>query len=121
MELENPFTPSFSEIPAHMTGRRDIVASLERAFRSERRRPELTTLFCGAQGMGKTSLMTLLTHKAEALGWIAVSVTALPGMLADIEIGARRVARHLLPEREGRHVSGIGIASVGSVRFTREE
>lgn len=39
MELENPFTPSFSEIPAHMAGRRDIVASLERAFRSERRRP----------------------------------------------------------------------------------
>ena len=70
MELENPFTPSFGEIPAHMTGRRDIVASLERAFRSERRRPELTTLFCGAQGTGKTSLMTLLTHKAEALGWI---------------------------------------------------
>lgn len=121
MELENPFTPSFSEIPAHMTGRRDIVASLGRVFRSERRRPGLTTLSCGAQGMGKTSLMTLLAHKAEALGWIAASVTALPGMLADIEIGARSVVRHLLPEREGRHVSGIGIASVGSVRFTREE
>lgn len=28
MELENPFTPSFSEIPAHMTGRRDIVRPL---------------------------------------------------------------------------------------------
>lgn len=87
MEFENPFTPSFGEIPAHMAGRRDIVASLERAFRSERRRPELTTLFSGARGMGKTSLMALLAHKAEALGWIAVSVTALPGMLADIESG----------------------------------
>lgn len=39
MEPENPFNPSFGEIPAHMAGLRDIVASLERAFRSERRRP----------------------------------------------------------------------------------
>lgn len=104
-----------------MAGRRDIVASLERAFRSERRRPELTTLFSGARGMGKTSLMALLAHKAEALGWIAVSVTALPGMVVDIEIGTCRAARHLLSEREGRHVSGVGVASVGSVQFTREE
>ena len=65
MELENPFTPSFGEIPAHMTGRRDIVASLERAFRSERRRPERTTLFCGAQGMGKTSLICCYDSEAR--------------------------------------------------------
>lgn len=117
MEFENPFTPSFGEIPAHLAGRRQIVRDVERAFASERRRPELTTLFSGARGTGKTALLSVLAHKAEANGWIAVGTTALPGMLEDIEIGLRRNASHLLGNASGGHITGLEIAPLGSVTF----
>lgn len=63
MEFENPFTPSFGEIPAHLAGRQQIIRDVERAFVSERRRPELTTLFSGARGTGKTALLSVLAHQ----------------------------------------------------------
>lgn len=46
---ENPFAPSFGEIPVYLAGRREIIDACSRAFLSERRRPELTTLFSGAR------------------------------------------------------------------------
>ncbi len=115
--LENPFTPSFGEVPAHLAGRRQIVADFKRAFSSERRRPELTTLFSGARGTGKTALLSVLAQIAESNGWISVSTTALPGMLDDIEIGLRRQAAHLLPEANGKRVSNVGVATIGSISF----
>ena len=56
--LENPFTPSFGEVPAHLAGRQQIIRDLDRAFLSQRRRPELTSIFSGARGTGKTALMS---------------------------------------------------------------
>lgn len=117
MPYENPFTPSFGEIPAHLAGRHQVVADLERAFSGSSRRPELTSLFSGARGVGKTTLLSLLCNKAQSCGWIAVSTTALPGMLDDIEIGLKRNARHLLDPKPKKKLSGVEIASVGSVSF----
>ena len=34
--LENPFTPSFGEVPAHLAGRQQIIQDLDRAFLSHR-------------------------------------------------------------------------------------
>ena len=117
MEFENPFTPSFGEIPAHLAGRQQIIRDVERAFVSERRRPELTTLFSGARGTGKTALLSVLAHKAQANGWIVVGTTALPGMLDDIEIGLKRAASHLLDGSPARHITGFEIAPIGSISF----
>ncbi len=75
--LENPFTPSFGEVPAHLAGRQQIIRDLDRAFLSQRRRPELTSIFSGARGTGKTALMSSLATRAESHGWIAVKTTAL--------------------------------------------
>ena len=110
---ENPFTPSFGEIPAHLAGRRQIIADMTRALSSERRRPELTTIFSGARGMGKTTLLACLANKAEANGWISVSTTALPGMLDDVEIVLRKKAVHLLEPQPGKTLSGFEVAGVG--------
>ena len=85
--LENPFTPSFGEVPAHLAGRQQIIRDLDRAFLSQRRRPELTSIFSGARGTGKTALMSSLATRAESHGWIAVKTTALPGMLEELEFG----------------------------------
>lgn len=121
MEFENPFTPSFGEIPAHMAGRQQIVSSMVRAFSSERRRPDLTTLLSGARGTGKTTLLRLLSHKAEERGWIAVDTTALPGMLDDIEIGLRKNTSHLLEAQAPGRVTSIEIAPLGAIGFERND
>ena len=115
--FENPFTPSFGEIPAHLAGRKQLIADIERALNSPRRRPELTTLLSGARGTGKTTLLSLLSNKAEELGWIAVGVTAMLGMLDDIEIQLRRHARHLIEAERRTTISSIDIASLGGLSF----
>lgn len=115
--IENPFTPSFGEVPAHLAGRKLVVDNLVRAFRSEQRKPELTTIISGARGTGKTTLLTLLAHKAEEHGWITASVTALPGMLDDIEIRVRKQAAHLIDVENEPSLAGIGIPQVIDIRF----
>lgn len=39
---ENPFTPSFGEIPLFMAGREQLISSLDRAFLRSGRSPERT-------------------------------------------------------------------------------
>ena len=95
-----------------------MIADLTRAFRSERRKPELTTIISGARGTGKTTLLTLLANKAEEQGWIAASTTALPGMLDDIEIRTRKQAAHLIDPDGSPTVAGIGTPKVIDIRFT---
>lgn len=113
--LENPFTPSFGEVPAHLAGRQQIIRDLDRAFSNQRRRPELTSIFSGARGTGKTALMSSLATRAESHGWIAVKSTALPGMLEEIEIGAKRKAAHLVESPSGFEITGLGIAPIGNI------
>lgn len=119
MEYENPFTPGFGEIPAHLAGRQNYIRAFERAFASDRRRPELTTLFSGARGTGKTTLLTVLSKRAESAGWVAVSSTSEQGLLDDVEIQTRRALEartgsgHRLP-----HVASVSVAGVGGVSFS---
>lgn len=113
--MENPFTPSFGEIPLHLAGREEIIASLSRAFAGERRRPELTSLFVGARGTGKTALLAYLASLAERHGWISVSATATAGLLDDVEIQALRKASHLLESEDAFSVKSVGIPEVLSV------
>ncbi len=117
--LENPFTPSFGEVPAHLAGRQQIIRDLDRAFCSQRRRPELTSIFSGAHGTGKTALMSSLATQAESHGWIAVKTTALPGLLEEIELGAKRAAAHLIDSSSSLEITGIGIAPLGSIEVNR--
>ncbi len=117
MHDTNPFTPSFGEVPAYMAGRREAIASIVRALESPHRRPELTTIISGARGTGKTALLSLVGAKAAERGWVVASVTALEGMLDDIEIRARKGAAHLLDSTGGMRVSGIGILQVVNVSF----
>ena len=117
--LENPFTPSFGEVPAHLAGRQQIIRDLDRAFLSQRRRPELTSIFSGARGTGKTALMSSLATRAESHGWIAVKTTALSGMLEEIELGTKRAAAHLIDSSTHFEVTGLGIAPLGSIEVNR--
>lgn len=114
---ENPFTPTFGEIPAHLAGRRSIIERTAKAFAADRRRPELTAIFSGARGTGKTTMLTLISDCASEAGWITANVTAMPGMLDDIEVRARKGASHIIDESRGAHVSGIGIPQIIDITF----
>lgn len=84
MALRNPFTPTFGRVPVLMAGREAITTQMERAFQAGPGDPRLSTIFTGARGTGKTALLLHLSRVASAQGWIAVNVTAVPGMLDDI-------------------------------------
>lgn len=104
---ENPFTPTFGEVPAYMAGREALLNDLKRAFSAKRRHPNLTTVITGARGTGKTALLSQASDEAEARGWISVKTVALPGMLEDILITSRRRAFHLLNAKGEKKLSGI--------------
>ncbi len=82
---ENPFTPTFGEVPAYMAGRAQLIGDMITAFERSGRSPDLSTVISGARGTGKTALLSLIAEEARKRGWVAVSVAALPGMLEDIE------------------------------------
>lgn len=117
---ENPFTPSFGEVPAHLAGRRQIIKDIVRALESERRRPELTTIFSGARGTGKTTLLSIVSDEAASMGWLVASITAMPGMLEDIEIQVRNQAAHLLEPKDKMHISSIGIPQLVNIELDKQ-
>ena len=118
---DNPFTPTFGEVPAYLAGRDAITRALTRAFESEHRRPELATIFSGGRGTGKTVLLCALASLAQERGWVTVNVTSLPGMLDDIEIQTRRCAEHLLGSAGGATVRSVGIPQVVEVQLAHPE
>ena len=118
---ENPFTPTFGEVPAHMAGRTLLVNDLRRAFSSSKRHPNLTTIVTGARGTGKTALLSLAADEAEQRGWIAAKTVAIPGMLDDILITARRRASHLVSPEGGARISGIELGQLVGVDWEREK
>lgn len=116
---ENPFTPTFGETPIHLAGRTQLTSALHRALESSARRPELTSVFYGARGTGKTTLLSVTARLAQQAGWIPVRVAALPGMLKDIEITAYSAAEHLLPGPASTRISRVGIPSVLDIELER--
>ncbi len=117
---ENPFTPTFGEVPAHMAGRAVLVNDLRRALSSAKRHPNLTTAITGARGSGKTALLSFAAEEAERRGWIAVRTVALPGMLDDVLISTRRKAAHLLSPKAAR-VTGVEVGQMPGVEWERED
>lgn len=113
----NPFTPTFGTIPAHMAGREEVISELMAAFDSGLQDPNLTTIFSGARGTGKTVLLSHLADIADESGWISVNVSAMPGMLEEIVQQAQKRAAHLI-DVEGRlRLSAIRIGEVAEVQF----
>lgn len=118
---ENPFTPTFGEVPAYMAGRSQLIGDMIAAFERSGRSPDLSTVVSGARGTGKTALLSLIAEEARKRGWISVGVTALPGMLEDIEERTLEAAEHLVaPDGESR-IAGIGIAQIISVEWERSD
>lgn len=113
----NPFTPVFGKVPAYLAGREQIIYEMIEAFDSDGNDPNLCSIFVGARGTGKTSLLTYLGTEAAQLGWIVADVTAAEGMLEDILQRIQESGAHLLEQASPRRLTGIEIATLGSLSW----
>ncbi|MFC5369397.1 AAA family ATPase [Arcanobacterium bovis] len=121
-ELPNPFTPSFGQTPDRLAGRTYLMQQIDRAFSSNSRHPELTAIYSGARGTGKTTLLSETARIATEHGWITASTTALPGMLDDIELIAKRQANDLISDtKTTARIKKLGIPKLVEVEFTNEQ
>ena len=113
-QIENPFTPSFGEVPPYMAGRGDVLTSLLRAFERSGRSPYLTCAISGARGTGKTALLALAGREAQARGWVCADATALPGLLEDVYERAIDAAAQLADVRKAARLSSVSLGGLGA-------
>lgn len=110
--MRNPFTPNFGQVPAQMAGRSFVIDEMRDAFENGLGDPSLCTLFKGARGTGKTALLRQLAQEAERQGWIAVSTTALPGMLEDLYQQAVRKTAHLIDSGDSPRLRALTVGQL---------
>lgn len=111
-QAPNPFTPAFGQIPPFMAGRADDIREIVRAFDRGVGDPALSTIFVGARGSGKTALLTYLGEEALSHGWITASVSAVPGMLGDIEERTLAAAREFVDAPDKLKLEGVTIGQL---------
>lgn len=109
---KNPFTPTFGSVPPFLAGREHILRDINRGFINGPGDPNLSTIFTGARGTGKTALLSLLSETALEHGWIAANVSAMPGMLEDIIERTKEAADSYLSQPHAR-INGVQIGPVG--------
>ena len=109
---KNPFTPTFGSVPPFLAGREHILRDINRGFINGPGDPNLSTIFTGARGTGKTALLSLLSETALEHGWIAANVSAMPGMLEDIIERTKEAADSFLSQPHAR-INGVQIGPVG--------
>lgn len=120
MATHNPFTPSFGKIPPHMAGRSRIASDVLQAFQNGVGDPNLSTIFVGSRGTGKTALLFYLSNEAASRGWVCVNVSAVPGMLEDILERANEAAAHLVEAHAKMRLTGINFAQLVGVEWAYE-
>ena len=111
-EYHNPFTPTFGMVPPFMAGRTYIIDDILRALDRGPGDPNLSTIFIGARGTGKTALLSYLSSEATSHGWIAVSVAAAPGMLEDIYERTKEAAAEFVDQSDSPRLKGISFAQL---------
>ena len=113
----NPFTPTFGKVPLHIAGRESVIEDMSQALENGPGDPNLSSIFVGARGTGKTALLTAIANEAAQRGWITASVSAAPGMLEDILQRAREAAQEYVERPSAVSVSEIGIPQLLNLRF----
>lgn len=120
-DYPNPFTPVFGRIPPLMAGRELLISDFNKAFISAGSNPNLSSIFVGARGTGKTALLTYLAKNAEANGWIAVSTSAKPGMLKEIYEQSVENGAHLIENRPKRKLKSLSIGQLVGAEWENED
>jgi hypothetical protein len=120
MANPSPFTPSFGKIPPFMAGRTQLVDDMVQAFENGVGDPNLSTIFVGSRGTGKTALLFHLSAEAAGRGWVAVNATAVPGMLEDIYERTCAASEHLVArDAGGARLSALSVGQVLGLEWER--
>ena len=96
-----------------MAGREHIVRDIIHGFENGPGDPNLSTIFVGARGTGKTALLSYLSREATAHGWISSDVSAVPGMLEDIIERANEAASEFINTPSATRVKGLTVGPLG--------
>lgn len=113
----NPFTPGFGTTPLFLAGRKHILDDMRHAFENGPGDPNLSTIFVGARGTGKTALLSGVEVEAGLAGWISVHVIARPGMLETIYEQALIAAEHLREQAANRQLAGIEVGGLLGIHW----
>lgn len=109
----NPFTPGFGQVPAYIAGRAYMLNDIKQALVSPGFSPDLTTLFVGARGSGKTAMLAYVSEFASSIGWVSVGVSARKGMLEEIIETVNYQAEHLLCNKPAARLKSMNMGGVG--------
>ena len=60
---KSPFTPTFRSVPPFLANREHILRDINRGFINGPGDPNLSAIFTGARGTGKTALLSLLSKR----------------------------------------------------------
>ncbi|NHM16055.1 ATP-binding protein [Eggerthellaceae bacterium zg-887] len=100
-----------------MAGRLNIINEMKQAFENGPGDPNLSTIFTGPRGTGKTALLLYLSRIASARGWISVNVAAIPGMLEDIVERTRDAAAEFIDTSEPLRIKGLTIGQILGIEW----
>lgn len=117
--MNNPFTPTFGTVPLYMAGREKTLADIGKAFENWKGNPNITSIFIGARGSGKTAMLTAAGDLARKSGWIVVDVSAYEGMLDDIYMKILDQAEEILPDEKKSFLKELRIKDF-SIGFEHE-
>lgn len=111
--MDNPFTPTFGTVPLYMAGRDKILDDMKKAFRNWKNNPNITSIFIGPRGCGKTAMLSAAGDLARNEGWIVVDISAYEGMLEDIYAKITDQAEELFPTQKKAVLKEIKIKNIG--------
>ena len=111
----SPFVPRFGAVPPVFVGREKPLADLADVAGGNLNRKCAASLLLGARGMGKTTLMQVLTNNFSERGWLVLRVAAEPagGLLEDLGAQATGMLHEIHHGRDPRaraRISGVGVA-----------
>lgn len=76
MVPENPFTPDFGQRPPLLAGRDDAISKMSRVLAAGPTRKDFTALMLGPRGIGKTTMLAVISDEAKAAGWRVIRIDA---------------------------------------------
>ncbi len=112
--MSNPFTPTFGVTPPLLVGRGEVIDDFRIALVEGPGAPGRAMLLTGVRGAGKTVALNACEDEAVRRGWVVVSETARPGVVA--EITSTRLPE-LLAQASGQSSTTVTAVNVMAAGF----
>jgi hypothetical protein len=112
--VKNPFKPTAGARPPLLIGRDNLREDFAESIENGPGAPGLLSIFTGPRGIGKTVMLGEIEDEAIEHGWIVISETATPGLVARIGSAVRAAAEELGDGPPGRRITGL---TVGMLRL----